>query len=74
MHCVNACLPVLASQMSEKQFWSKYCTAEIMFQGKNRAVAEAEANEDEELAVFVRDDEHLREVEKKKVRSQWMEW
>ncbi|CAI7801336.1 unnamed protein product [Closterium sp. NIES-53] len=43
-------------QMSKKAFWGK---AEYLFRTRNVAAAEAEAADDDELALFVRDDPQL---------------
>jgi hypothetical protein len=49
-------------QMSERDFWSKYCRAEYLQHAKNAnaaAAAAAEAAEDEELALFLKPDNIL---------------
>ncbi|GJN39652.1 hypothetical protein PR202_gb28784 [Eleusine coracana subsp. coracana] len=53
--------------MSEEDFWSKYCQAENLLRTKNIAAFEAEAAEDEELAVFLKGDDILAEEAKFKV-------
>lgn len=53
--------------MSENDFWSKYCKAEYLLQAKNIAAAEAEAAEDEALAVFLKSDDILTKEAKFKV-------
>eukprot|EP01018_Ginkgo_biloba_P037449 Gb_29885 [translate_table: standard] len=56
-------------KMSEIDFWNKYCRAEYLHRMKNAAAAKAEADEDEELAVFLRDDDILMNEARRKVRK-----
>jgi hypothetical protein len=56
-------------QMSEKDFWTKYCRAEYLLRTKNTVAATAEAAEDEELAVFLKNDDILAKEAKSKVRA-----
>lgn len=52
--------------MTEVEFWTKYCRAEYLNRTKNVHAVAAEAAEDEELAVFLKEDDILaREVRKK---------
>ena len=53
--------------MTEKDFWTKYFRAEYLHSTKNAVAAAAEAAEDEELAVFLKDDEILESEARKKV-------
>lgn len=53
--------------MTEKDFWTKYFRAEYLHSTKNAVAAAAEAAEDEELAIFLKDDEILETESRKKV-------
>lgn len=53
--------------MTEKDFWTKYCRAEYLHRTKNSVAAEAEAAEDEDLAVFLRHDDILANEARRKV-------
>ena len=53
--------------MSEKDFWTKYCRAEYLHSTKNAIAAAAEAAEDEELAVFLKQDDILANEARRKV-------
>jgi transcription initiation factor TFIIH subunit 1 len=53
--------------MSEIEFWNKYCRAEYLHRTKNAAAAKAEAAEDEELAIFLKDDDILANEARRKV-------
>lgn len=53
--------------MTGKDFWTKYFRAEYLHSTKNAVAAAAEAAEDEELAVFLKDDEILEKESRKKV-------
>ncbi|MCI10278.1 putative RNA polymerase II transcription factor B [Trifolium medium] len=55
-------------KMSEVDFWNKYFKAEYIHSTKNAIAAAAEAAEDEDLAVFLKDDEILENEARKKVR------
>ncbi|PNY05418.1 general transcription factor IIH component [Trifolium pratense] len=55
-------------KMSEVDFWNKYFKAEYIHSTKNTIAAAAEAAEDEDLAVFLKDDEILENEARKKVR------
>lgn len=55
--------------MSEKEFWTKYCRAEYLLATHKSAEAFAEAADDEDLVMFVREDTQLNEEAKKKVRG-----
>lgn len=56
-------------KMSEIEFWNKYCRAEYLHRTKNAAAAKAEADEDEELALFLKDDDILVNEARRKIRK-----
>ncbi|CAL0316777.1 unnamed protein product [Lupinus luteus] len=64
----QAFLKFVPSKMSEVDFWNKYFKAEYLHSTKNAVAAAAEAAEDEDLAVFLKDDEILEVESRKKVR------
>ncbi|KAJ4975577.1 hypothetical protein NE237_000683 [Protea cynaroides] len=64
----QAYLNFVPSKMSEKDFWTKYCRAEYLHRTKNAVAAAAEAAEDEELAVFLKDDDILAQEARQKIR------
>ncbi|CAJ2629279.1 general transcription and DNA repair factor IIH subunit TFB1-1-like [Trifolium pratense] len=64
----QAFLNFVPSKMSEVDFWNKYFKAEYIHSTKNTIAAAAEAAEDEDLAVFLKDDEILENEARKKVR------
>ena len=53
--------------MTEKDFWTKYWRAEYLHSTKNIVAAAAEAAEDEELAVFLKQDDILASEARRKV-------
>lgn len=53
--------------MTEKDFWNKYCRAEYLHRTRNAVAAAAEAAEDEELAVFLKNDDILANEARRKV-------
>ena len=53
--------------MTEKDFWTKYWRAQYLHSTRNIVAAAAEAAEDEELAVFLRQDAILASEIKHKV-------
>jgi transcription initiation factor TFIIH subunit 1 len=53
--------------MSDTRFWEKYCRAEYLVRTKNTAAATAEAAGDEELAIFLKNDDILAKEAKMKV-------
>ncbi|GAB2294286.1 hypothetical protein Dimus_028498 [Dionaea muscipula] len=65
----QAFLKYVPSKMSEKDFWTKYCRAEYLHSTKNAVAAAAEAAEDEELAVFLKQDEILAREARLKIRQ-----
>ncbi|KAK7268655.1 hypothetical protein RIF29_21360 [Crotalaria pallida] len=64
----RAFLNFVPSKMNEVEFWNKYFKAEYLHSTKNTVAAAAEAAEDEDLAVFLKDDEILEVEARKKVR------
>lgn len=56
-------------QMTERDFWTKYFRAEYLHSLKNAVAAAAEAAEDEDLAIFLKDDDELASKARKKVLS-----
>ncbi|KAK7250774.1 hypothetical protein RIF29_33439 [Crotalaria pallida] len=64
----RAFLNFVPSKMNEVEFWDKYSKAEYLHSTKNTAAAAAEVAEDEDLAVFLKDDEILEVEARKKVR------
>ncbi|WJX49920.1 hypothetical protein P8452_36296 [Trifolium repens] len=64
----QAFLNFVPKKMSEVDFWNKYFKAEYLHSTKNTIAAAAEAAEDEDLAVFLKDDEILEVEARKKVR------
>lgn len=57
-----------SKQMSEKDFWTKYFRAEYLLRTKNTVAATAEAAEDEELAIFLKNDDILAKEARLKVQ------
>ncbi|CAL4996770.1 unnamed protein product [Urochloa decumbens] len=55
----RAFLDFVPKKMTEIEFWRKYCRAEYLLRTKNTMAATAEAAEDEELAVFLKNDDIL---------------
>ncbi|WVZ95046.1 hypothetical protein U9M48_040852 [Paspalum notatum var. saurae] len=55
----RAFLNLVPKKLSENQFWEKYFRAEYLLRTKNTAAATAEAAGDEELAVFLKNDDIL---------------
>lgn len=53
--------------MTEKDFWTKYFRAEYLHSTKNAVAAAAEAAEDEELALFLKEDDVLARETRNKV-------
>ncbi|KAG0618220.1 hypothetical protein M758_4G047600 [Ceratodon purpureus] len=64
----RAFLMNVPSKMTESAFWTKYCRAEYLYRTKNSAAAAAEAAEDEDLAVFTRDDDIIAESARHKIQ------
>ncbi|KAI3923680.1 hypothetical protein MKW98_011310 [Papaver atlanticum] len=64
----QAFLKFVPSKMTEKDFWTKYCRAEFLHRTKNAVAAAAEAAEDEELAVFLKQDAILAGEARQKIR------
>ncbi|VAH83471.1 unnamed protein product [Triticum turgidum subsp. durum] len=55
-------------RLSEKDFWTKYCRAEYLLRTKNTLAAKAEAADDEELAMFLKNDDILAKEAKLKIK------
>nr|XP_004248296.1 general transcription and DNA repair factor IIH subunit TFB1-1 isoform X2 [Solanum lycopersicum] len=64
----QAYLKFVPGKMSEKEFWTKYSRAEYLHSTKNIVAAAAEAAEDEELAVFLKQDDMLVSEARRKIR------
>ncbi|THG04053.1 hypothetical protein TEA_004726 [Camellia sinensis var. sinensis] len=60
--------PAADGRMTEKDFWNKYCRAEYLHSTKNPVAAAAEAAEDEELAVFLKNDDVWASEARRKIR------
>ncbi|KAJ8424227.1 hypothetical protein Cgig2_029715 [Carnegiea gigantea] len=65
----HAFLKHVPNKMSEKDFWTKYFKAEYLHYKKNAIAAAAEAAEDEELAVFLKQDDMLASESRRKIRK-----
>ncbi|KAK2982292.1 hypothetical protein RJ640_004937, partial [Escallonia rubra] len=64
----QAYLNFVPIKMTEKDFWTKYWRAEYLHSTKNIVAAAAEAAEDEELAVFLKQDDILVNEARRKIR------
>ncbi|KAE8711399.1 putative RNA polymerase II transcription factor B subunit 1-1 [Hibiscus syriacus] len=64
----RAFLSYVPNKMSERNFWTKYFRAEYLHSTKNSIAAAAEAAEDEELAVFLKQDDILASEARRKIR------
>ncbi|CAO2176454.1 unnamed protein product [Urochloa humidicola] len=64
----RAFLDFVPKKMTEIEFWRKYCRAEYLLRTKNTMAATAEAAEDEELAVFLKNDDILAKEAKFKIK------
>ncbi|KAL5577746.1 hypothetical protein UlMin_019445 [Ulmus minor] len=64
----QAFLKLVPNKMTEKDFWTKYFRAEYLHSTKNAVAAAAEAAEDEELAIFLKDDDVLAREARQKIR------
>ncbi|XP_044478949.1 general transcription and DNA repair factor IIH subunit TFB1-1-like isoform X1 [Mangifera indica] len=64
----QAYLNFVPKKMTEMEFWTKYCRAEYLNHTKNVHAVAAEAAEDEELAVFLKEDDILAREVRKKIR------
>jgi transcription initiation factor TFIIH subunit 1 len=53
--------------MSEVEFWTKYCRAELIHRTHIQAAVAAEAEADEQLAIFLKDDDIIANESKKRV-------
>uniref|UniRef100_A0A2N9FM47 BSD domain-containing protein n=1 Tax=Fagus sylvatica TaxID=28930 RepID=A0A2N9FM47_FAGSY len=59
---------LIVKKMTEKDFWTKYFRAEYLHSTKNAVTAAAEAAEDEELAIFLKEDDILASAARQKIR------
>ncbi|KAL3851091.1 hypothetical protein ACJIZ3_012973 [Penstemon smallii] len=64
----QAYLNFVPNKMTEKEFWTKYSRAEYLHSTRNVVAAAAEAAEDEELAVFLKQDDMLANEARRKIR------
>nr|ACF22789.1 transcription factor related protein [Brachypodium distachyon] len=64
----RAFLDYVPKKLSEKDFWTKYCRAEYLLRTKNTLAAKAEAADDEELAIFLRNDDIVAKEAKLKIK------
>ncbi|KAM7499049.1 hypothetical protein LguiA_023463 [Lonicera macranthoides] len=64
----QAYLRFVPKKMTERDFWTKYWRAEYLHSTKNIVAAAAEAAEDEELAVFLKQDDILASEARRKIR------
>lgn len=64
----QAFLNFVPNKMTEKDFWTKYFRAEYLHSTKNAVTAAAEAAEDEELAIFLKEDDILASAARQKIR------
>ncbi|XP_024544632.1 general transcription and DNA repair factor IIH subunit TFB1-1 isoform X2 [Selaginella moellendorffii] len=64
----RAFLNFVPSKMTEIAFWTKYCRNDYLHRTKNAAAATAEAQDDEELAVFVNDDDIIAKEYRRKIK------
>ena len=53
--------------MTEVEFWTKYCRADLIHRTHIQAAVAAEAEADEQLAIFLKDDDIIASETKKKV-------
>ncbi|KAL6145173.1 hypothetical protein ACLB2K_055861 [Fragaria x ananassa] len=65
----QAFINLVPSKMTEKDFWNKYFRAEYLHSTKNVVAAAAEAAEDEELAIFLKEDEILAKETRQKIQQ-----
>ncbi|KAL3821343.1 hypothetical protein ACJIZ3_007248 [Penstemon smallii] len=64
----QAYLNFVPNKITEKEFWTKYSRAEYLHSTRNVVAAAAEAAEDEELSVFLKQDELLANEARRKIR------
>ncbi|KAG0446850.1 hypothetical protein HPP92_028605 [Vanilla planifolia] len=64
----RAFLEFVPNKMSAKDFWKKYCEADLLHKTKNVVAAAAEAAEDEELAMFLKRDDILANEVRQKIK------
>lgn len=56
------------NRMSVVEFWTKYCRAEYLYRTKNQAAAAAEAADDEDLALFTKEDDIILSESQRKIK------
>ncbi|KAG8087074.1 hypothetical protein GUJ93_ZPchr0010g10951 [Zizania palustris] len=64
----RAFLDFVPKKMTEKDFWTKYFRAEYLLRTKNIVAATAEAAEDEELAIFLKNDDIVAKEARLKIK------
>ncbi|XP_071683336.1 general transcription and DNA repair factor IIH subunit TFB1-1-like [Lolium perenne] len=64
----QAFLDYVPKKLSEQDFWTKYCRAEYLLRAKCTLRAKAEAAGDEELAMFLKNDDILSKEAKLKIK------
>ncbi|KAL3845158.1 hypothetical protein ACJIZ3_002561 [Penstemon smallii] len=64
----QAYLNFVPNKMTEKEFWTKYSRAEYLHSTRNVVAAAAEAAEDEELSIFLKQDDLLANEARRKIR------
>lgn len=65
----RAFLAYVPSKMTEVEFWTKYCRADLIHRTQNAVSVAAEAEEDEHLAMFLKDDDIIASESRKKIRK-----
>lgn len=65
----RAFLAYVPSKMTEVEFWTKYCRADLIHRTQNAASVAAEADEDEHLAMFLKDDDIIASEARTKIRK-----
>ncbi|KAK1662713.1 hypothetical protein QYE76_050872 [Lolium multiflorum] len=65
----RAFLDYVPKKLSEQDFWTKYCRAEYLLRTKSTLRAKAEAAGDEELAMFLKNDDILAKEAKLKIKQ-----
>lgn len=65
----RAFLSYVPSKMTEVEFWTKYCRADLIHRTQIAAAVAAEADEDEHLAMFLKDDDIIASEARRKIRK-----
>ncbi|XP_047058897.1 general transcription and DNA repair factor IIH subunit TFB1-1-like [Lolium rigidum] len=65
----RAFLDYVPKKLSEQDFWTKYCRAEYLLRTESTLRAKAEAAGDEELAMFLKNDDILAKEAKLKIKQ-----